>query len=173
MNRLDIAKEQIRAQVSITDLIERLTGRRFSKGKMLCPLHQEKTASFQVTEDKGLYYCHGCGKGGDVFKFVEEYQGLKFDDAVRFIDAQYGLGLMDGEISVAAQVAARKAKEKRELEEKAAKAAAERYDKLSAIYFINKTLLKTLEPLSDAWGQCIWRMEWLEYALDEELRVMK
>lgn len=173
MNRLDIVKEQIRERVLITDLIERLTGQRFSKGKILCPLHNEKTPSFCADDKKGVYYCQGCGAGGDIFKFVQQYQNVLFEDAVRFIDSQFGLGLLDGKISVAAQIAVREARKKRALEEKVAKAANTRYDRLSAIYFINKTLLKTLEPMSDAWGQCIWRIEWLEYAMEEEMSALK
>lgn len=168
MNRLEFEKEAIRNRVSITQVVERLTGQRLIREKMLCPFHSEKTPSFKVTEDKGLYYCHGCGAGGDIFDFVMRDQGMNFTDAVKFIDTEFALGLIDGTISVAAQVAMRENKHKRELEKKLAAESNARQDKLCAKYRINRTALKVLEPLSEAWGNCIWRMEWLEYAMEEE-----
>ena len=50
--------------------------------KGLCPFHQEKTPSFVVNPDKGLYYCFGCGAGGSVFTFLEQTEGLSFPEAV-------------------------------------------------------------------------------------------
>ena len=49
----------------------------------LCPFHGEKTPSFNVVEDKQFYHCFGCGRSGDVFKFIEEYQGVPLKN--RFI----------------------------------------------------------------------------------------
>ena len=48
----------------------------------LCPFHGEKTPSFNVVEDKQFYHCFGCGRSGDVFKFIEDYRGVAFMDAV-------------------------------------------------------------------------------------------
>ena len=42
----------------------------------LCPFHGEKTPSFNVVEDKQFYHCFGCGRSGDVFKFIEDYRGV-------------------------------------------------------------------------------------------------
>lgn len=50
-----------------------------------CPFHKEKSPSFSVNEDKGFYYCFGCGAGGDAVNFVVEYESLKFRDAVAAI----------------------------------------------------------------------------------------
>jgi len=50
-----------------------------------CPFHKEKSASFSVNEQKGFYYCFGCGAGGDAVNFVAEYESLKFRDAVAAI----------------------------------------------------------------------------------------
>jgi DNA primase len=47
----------------------------------LCPFHAEKTASFFVNEDKGLFYCHGCHVGGDVIKFIELIENVSFKEA--------------------------------------------------------------------------------------------
>ena len=59
----------------------------------LCPFHHEKTPSFSVTQDKGLYYCFGCHAGGDVFNFVMRHQGLSFDDASRLLASEAGVAL--------------------------------------------------------------------------------
>jgi DNA primase len=59
--------------------------------KGLCPFHGEKTPSFQVSGDKGLFYCFGCGVGGDVIKFVELYDKVTFADAVRQLATRAGL----------------------------------------------------------------------------------
>ncbi|HFI0419918.1 TPA: DNA primase [Streptococcus suis] len=56
----------------------------------LCPFHGEKTPSFNVVEDKQFYHCFGCGKSGDVFKFVEETHGVSFTDAVAILAEKAG-----------------------------------------------------------------------------------
>ena len=59
--------------------------------KGLCPFHGEKTPSFNVNEDDGLFHCFGCGVGGDVIKFVELHEKIRFPDAVRQLAARVGL----------------------------------------------------------------------------------
>ncbi|HFH9839366.1 TPA: DNA primase [Streptococcus suis] len=56
----------------------------------LCPFHGEKTPSFNVVEDKQFYHCFGCGKSGDVFKFVEETRGIPFADVVAVLAEKAG-----------------------------------------------------------------------------------
>ncbi|HEM3463282.1 TPA: DNA primase [Streptococcus suis] len=56
----------------------------------LCPFHGEKTPSFNVIEDKQFYHCFGCGKSGDVFKFVEEVRGVSFADAAAILAEKAG-----------------------------------------------------------------------------------
>ncbi|HEM3641873.1 TPA: DNA primase [Streptococcus suis] len=56
----------------------------------LCPFHGEKTPSFNVIEDKQFYHCFGCGKSGDVFKFVEEVRGVSFADAAAILAEKTG-----------------------------------------------------------------------------------
>ncbi len=65
--------------------------------KGLCPFHGEKTPSFQVNGDKGLFHCFGCGVGGDVIKFVELYDKVSFPDAVRQLAGRFGLTLPEPE----------------------------------------------------------------------------
>ena len=57
----------------------------------LCPLHGEKTASFSVAPEKGIYYCFGCHKGGGVINFIMEIENLGYPDAVRFLAKRAGL----------------------------------------------------------------------------------
>ena len=57
----------------------------------LCPFHGEKTASFSVAPEKGIYYCFGCHKGGGVINFIMEIENLGYPDAVRFLAKRAGL----------------------------------------------------------------------------------
>ncbi len=59
----------------------------------LCPFHGEKTASFQVHSDKQIFYCFGCGAGGDVFAFRMRTEGLDFPDAVRVLARELGIAV--------------------------------------------------------------------------------
>ncbi len=59
--------------------------------KGLCPFHGEKTPSFQVSPDKGFFYCFGCQVGGDVFKFVELQEKVGFMDAIRLVARRFGM----------------------------------------------------------------------------------
>ena len=57
----------------------------------LCPFHGEKTASFSVAPDKGIYYCFGCHKGGGAINFMMELEGLSYPDAVRALAKRAGM----------------------------------------------------------------------------------
>ena len=59
----------------------------------LCPFHGEKTPSFNVVEEKQFYHCFGCGKSGDVFKFIEDYRSVSFMDAVQIVADRAGFPL--------------------------------------------------------------------------------
>ena len=63
----------------------------------LCPFHGEKTASFSVSPDKGIYYCFGCHKGGSVINFQMEIEGLSYPDAVRALAKRAGLEVPEDE----------------------------------------------------------------------------
>jgi DNA primase len=67
--------------------------------KGLCPFHGEKTPSFQVNGDKGVFHCFGCGVGGDVIKFVELYDKITFPEAVRQLAARVGMTVPEAEDS--------------------------------------------------------------------------
>ena len=63
----------------------------------LCPFHGEKTASFSVAPDKGIYYCFGCHKGGSVINFQMEVEGLSYPDAVRALAKRVGMEVPEDE----------------------------------------------------------------------------
>ncbi len=63
----------------------------------LCPFHGEKTASFSVAPDKGMYYCFGCHKGGGVINFQMEVEGLSYPDAVRALAKRVGMEVPEDE----------------------------------------------------------------------------
>ena len=63
----------------------------------LCPFHGEKTASFSVAPDKGIYYCFGCHKGGSAINFMMELEGLSYPDAVRSLAKRAGMTVPEDE----------------------------------------------------------------------------
>src|SRR5690606_37233581 len=81
----EATREQIRNANDIVDVIGaalplKRAGANFTA---LCPFHREKTPSFFVNPRKQVFHCYGCHKGGDVFSFVREYEGLDFVGAVK------------------------------------------------------------------------------------------
>lgn len=71
---------EIKNSVNIVDVIgEVVSLTRAGRNNIgLCPFHKEKTPSFNVIEDKQFFHCFGCGKSGDVYKFLEEYRQVSF-----------------------------------------------------------------------------------------------
>jgi len=59
--------------------------------KARCPFHNEKTPSFFISPDRGSYYCFGCGASGDIFSFVEEFEGLDFKGALKLLAERAGV----------------------------------------------------------------------------------
>jgi DNA primase len=65
----------------------------------LCPFHSEKTPSFTVSPDKQIFYCFGCGTGGNIFSFLMKHQGLGFPEAVRSLARRYGIDIPDRQMT--------------------------------------------------------------------------
>ena len=61
----------------------------------VCPFHQEKTPSLSIDGARGLYHCFGCGKSGDVFRWVQETQSIDFRDAVELLARRAGVTLTE------------------------------------------------------------------------------
>ena len=89
--------DDIRAAVDIVDLVSRFVNLRKagSHWKGLCPFHAEKTPSFTVNPQKGIFHCFGCGVGGDAFGFVMRQDRLSFPEAVRALAKSTGVALPD------------------------------------------------------------------------------
>ncbi|MBN2467275.1 MAG: DNA primase [Deltaproteobacteria bacterium] len=85
--------EEIRSRANIVDVIsEYVSLKKVGKNyQALCPFHSEKTPSFSVNEEKQIFYCFGCRKGGDVITFLQEASGISFVEAVRQLAEKYGI----------------------------------------------------------------------------------
>ena len=83
----------------IEDVVGQYVSLRRSGSNMfgLCPFHGEKTASFSVAPDKGMYYCFGCHKGGGSINFMMELEGLSYPDAVRALAKRVGMEVPEDE----------------------------------------------------------------------------
>ena len=85
----------IKSKVKLSDVVSRrvkLT-KRGNDIVGLCPFHNEKTPSFSVSDEKGLYYCFGCGAGGDVIQFTCDINALDFKGAVNYLAEMYGIDI--------------------------------------------------------------------------------
>ncbi len=91
--------EAVRSRANILEVVsEVVVLKRVGKDyKGLCPFHKEKTPSFYVNPDKGIFKCFGCGEGGDVFTFVQKAKGYDFLEGVRQLANQYGVTLIETE----------------------------------------------------------------------------
>ena len=86
------------------DIVDVISGyvklqRRGSTYFGLCPFHNEKSPSFSVTPSKQMYYCFGCGAGGNVFTFLMEYENYTFPEALRVLAQRAGVDLPQEEYS--------------------------------------------------------------------------
>jgi DNA primase len=86
---------EIRRRASIVEVIsDHVTLKKAGRNYMgLCPFHAEKTPSFTVSEEKGIYHCFGCQSGGGVFHFLMNYDHLTFPEAVERVARRYGIAL--------------------------------------------------------------------------------
>ena len=90
--------DDIRSRTNIVEVIGQYVQLKKSGSKNysgLCPFHNEKTPSFSVAEDKQFYHCFGCGRGGNVFNFVQEIEGISFGESVAKVAELENIPLAD------------------------------------------------------------------------------
>jgi DNA primase len=87
--------QTIKDRISIVQLIQEYVPLKKSGAnwKGNCPFHNEKSPSFMVHEDKQIYHCFGCGKGGDIFAFIQEIEGVDFPEALKLLATRAGVQL--------------------------------------------------------------------------------
>ena len=89
--------EEIKSRAGIVDIVSeymslRKAGRNFVG---LCPFHKEKTPSFSVNAEKQIFYCFGCGAGGDVFEFLAKINNMTFAEALTHLATKTGVALRE------------------------------------------------------------------------------
>ncbi len=114
--------EEVRMKNDIVDVISQYV-KLTRKGNSyfgLCPFHNEKTPSFSVTPSKQMYYCFGCGAGGNVFTFVMEYENFTFGEALKYLADRAGVELPKIEYSKEAKAKAERKAQLLEINKQAA-----------------------------------------------------
>ena len=93
--------EEVRSKNDIVDVISSYVKLQ-KKGSSyfgLCPFHNEKSPSFSVSREKQMYYCFGCGAGGNIFTFLMEYENYSFQEALKYLADRAGVDLPEAEYS--------------------------------------------------------------------------
>lgn len=87
--------EEVKSKVDIVDTIgERIELKKAGRNyKAVCPFHGEKTPSFMVSPELQIFKCFGCGEAGDVFAFLEKYEGMEFSEALKYLADRAGVKL--------------------------------------------------------------------------------
>ena len=95
----DEVVEEVRMKNDIVDVVSGYVKiqKKGSSYFGLCPFHNEKSPSFSVSASKQMYYCFGCGAGGNVFTFIMEYENYTFQEAIKFLAQRAGVSLPEAE----------------------------------------------------------------------------
>jgi DNA primase len=150
--------DKIKERLSIVDVISSyLTVEKAGKNyKAKCPFHNEKTPSFFISPDRGTYYCFGCGEKGDIFSFVEKFEGIDFLGSLKLLAERAGV-----DISFSKNRTSRDEKEiYYEIMEKAASFFEKEFSKNpeARSYLINRGLSdKTIESFRIGYTPNVWR----------------
>ena len=93
--------EEVRSRNDIVDVISSYVKLKKSGATYfgLCPFHNEKSPSFSVTPSKQMYYCFGCGEGGNIYSFIMKYENYSFLEAVKLLADRAGVALPEAEYS--------------------------------------------------------------------------
>ena len=157
MKMMQTTVEDLKQQYSMADILDRYGLQPNREGFISCPFHKEKTASCKIY--KNSWYCFGCGEGGDIFDFVEKYEGIGFKDAFKALGGDYS-----GKISRRVLVMRRKHRIEQEKRAKAISEAEYRFDHAMQMLSACEEYIRQQEPFSDDW--CVAQNYWPE--LDAE-----
>lgn len=139
--------ERVQESNNVVDIISQYTQLKHTGSGLMgrCPFpdHQEKTASFSVSETKQVYHCFGCHKSGNIFSFLRDYQGLNFPEAVEYLAHRANLILPS--VDAAQSNEEDKAKERRKQLFKANKLAANFFNELMKKASDDHTVKKYIE----------------------------
>ena len=154
--------DEIKQRYSMTEIVEKYGLRPNRAGFISCPFHKgDRTASMKIYKDS--YNCFGCGANGDIFTFVQRMDNCDFKTAFYSLGGKYQKPTSASKLAL---YRIEKAKANREKKEKETREKMNFNNMLLGIYV---TWLKRLEPMSDAWCDCM-----NEYTkclgIDEELR---
>ncbi len=103
----DSVLDEVRNAVNIVSIVSEYVAlkKRGRNHVARCPFHNEKTPSFNVSEEKQIFMCFGCGLGGDVFRFIMQIEHLSFPEAIRFLADRSGIKLPESQDSFGPQPA--------------------------------------------------------------------
>ncbi len=106
--------DEIKNRLPIEDLISQYINiKKAGSGfTALCPFHNEKTPSFNISPSRGIYKCFGCGESGDIFTFIEKMEGLNFSQALEKLAKQTGVEISNTQISSEEKIKKNKEKER-------------------------------------------------------------
>lgn len=90
-NTVETIKEKLSIESVVGSYVKLEPKGKYFSGR--CPFHNEKTPSFTVTPDKGIFYCYGCHKGGDIFTFIQEIEKISFAEALKHLADKAGVSL--------------------------------------------------------------------------------
>ena len=90
--------QEVKNKTDIVSIIgERIELKKAGRNyKASCPFHGEKTASFMVSPELQIFKCFGCGEAGDVFSFLEKFEGMEFPEALKYLADRAGVKLVRG-----------------------------------------------------------------------------
>lgn len=174
----------VKSSVSMRDLARTMGFKVTPAGFMKCPFHSgDDTASLKVYDGHRGFYCYGCNKGGDIFRFVQDYMGMNFEASVRYVAGVFNIPLSDpnekpDKASVKASMEeVRRRRLEREKAEDEANRKKDRLNELSKQMQSYEDLAATFAPdrvtgYSDIWCRLKTKVQDLEnewYGLFEDL----
>lgn len=173
--------EEVRMKNDIVDVVSqyvKLT-RKGSSYFGLCPFHNEKSPSFSVSPSKQMYYCFGCGAGGNVYTFIMEYENYSFGEALKHLADRAGVELPKIEYSREAREKARRREQLLEINKQAAQyfyyqlrreSGAQAYQYLTGRGLSNETIRKFGLGYSDKYSDDLYKFLKSKNYSDELLR---